>query len=486
MGCGHSKRGSSSAAVALCRGRSALLAEAIAWRYALADAHRAYASSLRATGAALHDFLRAVLDAAPPPTTGHGAGDSPPKGDDADAVPPAATAPASPGASEEEQDGNVDDGGDMPQDEDEASDDGGGITRSPSDDEATAGAELPLTRPVSPAPQAQPQQMVPPYVSAYPPAYDPGYPPQLGSVHPPPPYSYGPVPGPAYGYGGADMGGYGQSFYNYNISYAQTQPPPPSAAIEQHPQATDATIQYYRYQGEATSSSHAHYGGYNSYPYPHPQGGGLAAASSWQWQLPTPSPPRVSAAWDFLDPFQAVECYHQDHPAASAASPAIHARSLSSDDIEEDEDIPELEDEESGVVVREAHAGEECTCVNSASEELHETSSSDDELDNDKSDGNCSCQEEAEGHIEFRSSDAIGSIVDGVESVVEELLNEPGVAEPPLPAVPDQRTYSSDVVVVQEIKLQFDSASKSAGDVSKMLEVDKMPYNQKKNSGLKG
>ena len=67
MGCGHSKRGSSSAAVALCRGRSALLAEAIAWRYALADAHRAYASSLRATGAALHDFLRAVLDAAPPP-----------------------------------------------------------------------------------------------------------------------------------------------------------------------------------------------------------------------------------------------------------------------------------------------------------------------------------------------------------------------------------------------------------------------------------
>ena len=70
--------------------------------------------------------------------------------------------------------------------------------------------------------------------------------------------------------------------------------------------------------------------------------------------------------------------------------------------------------------------------------------------------------------------------------MVEELLNEPGVAEPPLPAVPDQRTYNSDVEVVQEINLQFDSASKSAADVSKMLEVDKMPYNQKKNSGLKG
>jgi len=192
----------------------------------------------------------------------------------------------------------------------------------------------------------------------------------------------------------------------------------------------------------------------------------------------------VSAAWDFLDPFQAVESYLQDHPAASAASPAIHARSLSSDDIEEDEDIPELEDEESGVVVREAHAGEECTCVNSVSEEImHETSSSDDELDS-KSDGNSSCEEEPEGHIEFRSSDAISSIVDGVESVVEEQLNDPGIAEPPA-AVPE-RMYNSDVEVVQEIKLQFDNASKSAGDVSKMLEVDKMPYNQKKNSGLKG
>ena len=52
--------------------------------------------------------------------------------------------------------------------------------------------------------------------------------------------------------------------------------------------------------------------------------------------------------------------------------------------------------------------------------------------------------------------------------------------------MPDQRTYNSDFEVVQEINLQFDSASKSAADVSKMLEVDKMPYNQKKNSGLKG
>uniref|UniRef100_A0A0E0IMK0 DUF630 domain-containing protein n=1 Tax=Oryza nivara TaxID=4536 RepID=A0A0E0IMK0_ORYNI len=48
------------AAVALCRDRAPLLADAIRHRYALADAHRAYAASLRDAAAALHDFLRGV------------------------------------------------------------------------------------------------------------------------------------------------------------------------------------------------------------------------------------------------------------------------------------------------------------------------------------------------------------------------------------------------------------------------------------------
>uniref|UniRef100_A0A0E0E7H1 DUF630 domain-containing protein n=1 Tax=Oryza meridionalis TaxID=40149 RepID=A0A0E0E7H1_9ORYZ len=48
------------AAVALCRDRAALLADAIRHRYALADAHRAYAASLRDAAATLHNFLRGV------------------------------------------------------------------------------------------------------------------------------------------------------------------------------------------------------------------------------------------------------------------------------------------------------------------------------------------------------------------------------------------------------------------------------------------
>ncbi|CAO2162700.1 unnamed protein product [Urochloa humidicola] len=71
MGCGESKlsrRECASPAVALCCGRSELLAEAITRLYALASAHRAYAASLTTTGAALLDFLRA----APPRRRGMG------------------------------------------------------------------------------------------------------------------------------------------------------------------------------------------------------------------------------------------------------------------------------------------------------------------------------------------------------------------------------------------------------------------------------
>ncbi|XP_020574148.1 uncharacterized protein LOC110020402 [Phalaenopsis equestris] len=56
MGCGGSKLEELNA-VALCRDRSELLAEAIRHRYALADAHAEYADSLCSFGVALHRML---------------------------------------------------------------------------------------------------------------------------------------------------------------------------------------------------------------------------------------------------------------------------------------------------------------------------------------------------------------------------------------------------------------------------------------------
>lgn len=499
MGCGQSKvrRGeSASAAVAHCRDRSELLAAAIASRYALADAHRAYARSLSTTGAALHDFLRAVLDAAPPPP-GPGAGDAPregddadaddapPEGDDADAVLHAAT--ASPDASEEEDDYYDDVGGHIcfPSPSDEASDDddGGGDTMSSSDDGAAADQPLPAAgpdalQPVAPAPR--PPQ-APPQTMQSVPQYDPIYPPQLASAYPPP-YSYGPA---AFGYGGgygADgMGGYGQSSYIYNIRYARSQPPPRSStSFVQPPQATDATASYYRHHGEAVPNSH--YGGSYYYPDPYPQGGSLCSVpAAYSGHLaapppppPTPSPPRVPS-WGFLDPFEALEGYYQDHPAPTAAH-AAPGRSLDDVGEDDDDDVPELEDEESGAVVRDDRSGDA-----SDVEKVYGKSES--------SDGSGSGEEETEGHVEFRSSPIeVEAVEESAVEVEEQLNDDSGVPDEP-PAVPENCStisYTSHVEVVQEIKLQFDTASRSAGDVSKMLEVGKVPYCKKRSSGLKG
>ncbi|XP_062191363.1 protein ALTERED PHOSPHATE STARVATION RESPONSE 1-like [Phragmites australis] len=516
MGCGQSKLphgAEDSAAVALCRDRSALVADAISRRYALAEAHRAYAVSLRATGAALHGFLRAVQDAAPPP--GPGAAHCLPaqrKEDGADALPPAALVSPLPAAAvPDAKQVDDDDGGhihfhsdeDESSDEDQSPDDCGSHIRF-SYDEETEPPLLP-TEPLLPAAPAQPQppQMATPYGSGY-----------------APPHSYGPGPGLAYGYGGgygAEMGGYGQSFFSTNarsqpppygqsffsMNYALSQPQPPSLSYDHRPQVTNATVHYYQRDGATGPQLPTSHGGY---PYQFPQGGGLPpmATSSGHGQpstpLPPPSPPRVST-WDFLNPFESFESYYQEQPVG----PAIHTPNQSWNDVGEEEDIPELEDEEWEEVVKEVY-GNECTFVNgelakeegrksSAGEELHRKSKS--------SDSSSSTLREAL-HRKSKSSDGSSStgssMVHVVErSVVEEQLKHSGDAKPPAVGVVEEqlkhsgdaeppavtgKMYNDDVEVVQEIKLQFDRASKLAGDMRKVLEVGKMPYNQK-NSGLK-
>ncbi|KAL6646317.1 hypothetical protein ACP70R_017925 [Stipagrostis hirtigluma subsp. patula] len=586
MGCGHSRLprqqgGDDTAAVALCRARAALLADAIACRYALADAHRAYAASLRAAGAALHDLLRAAQDAAaaaaaaatPAPGPSAAALLLPAQGKGVDGAAVAAQA-ALPGAERAEGDDDGDAHIRFLDDEDDSSDDGAGHIRfpSPSDDGAghirfpsddggshirfptddgaghirfpsddggshirfpsddgaghirfpsndgaghiqfPSGDELhpPLSRP-EPAPLSwpQPEALAPPLPQPEPlqPAA-PGWwpqppPPQMPAPYVPgyaPPYSYGPGPGPAYGYG-ADMGGYGRSYYN--ISYARSQPPPHSVSYAvHHPQVANAAVHYY-HGGEPAGppppdSVHYYHGGdpagppppgsyYGGYPYQYRQDGGLppmaASAGERAAPLPPPSPPRVSG-WDFLNPFESFESYYQEQPVAVPT----HAASRSSSDVlgEDDEDIPELEDEELGDVVRGADA-DEFTFVNgklakeeerrsSGSEELNRKSKS-----SDASSTTTTVSEEL--HRKSKSSDASSTNGSSLLHVVEKsaLEEHSGVAESP--AVP-KKIYSDDVEVVQEIKSQFNRASESAGDLCEVLEVGKMPYHQK-NSGLK-
>uniref|UniRef100_A0ACD6ALG6 Uncharacterized protein n=1 Tax=Avena sativa TaxID=4498 RepID=A0ACD6ALG6_AVESA len=434
MGCGHSKppRGDQGPAVALCRDRSALLADAIRHRYELADAHRAYAASLRAAGNALHDFLRAQQQPPPPPEPPvpvlhvrlpeHRKGDS--------------LVPAAPKQVDDDDGGHILFSSD---DDEEGSDDA--HIRFPSDDEDEAEPRVPRPEPLPPAAPAPPQA-APPY----------------GAWYAPPLYSYG--TGPANGGYGAGIGGYGQGFFS--ISYARSQPPPPSVSYEHRPQSTNATVQYYPGNAPLPGS---YYGGYQ---YQYPQGSGLhqVAASSCEGAVPPPSPPRVSS-WDFFNPFESVETFYREEPAAAATN----MPSQSSKDAQEERDIPELENKEvEEEVVNESNINGNTSEVGLAKEEKRSSAGE---------------EPQTKSKSPEADSSTSGSMVHDVH-VVEKSVVEEHLQHTEAGGVPEisGKAYNDDAEVAQEIRLQFDVAAKSAAEVSKMLEVGKMPYYQKK-SGLK-
>ncbi|WVZ91745.1 hypothetical protein U9M48_037874 [Paspalum notatum var. saurae] len=189
-------------------------------------------------------------------------------------------------------------------------------------------------------------------------------------------------------------------------------------------------------------------------------------------QLPPPSPP-MELAWGLLDPFEPLQGYYQDHPAYPAAQSSNDVRDEDMPELEEDEDIPELEDEECSSSIT----------LSDDDEEHHI------EFKGSSSDATSSSNRSSAVHgngVEEdrnRSNSVHGNGVEEDNNAVEEQHARVAEAEQPLAAAPE-KMYNNDVEVVQEIKLQFEHASKSAGDICKMLEVGKMRHSQK-NSGLK-
>ncbi|XP_037465277.1 protein ALTERED PHOSPHATE STARVATION RESPONSE 1-like [Triticum dicoccoides] len=425
MGCGHSKppRRDQDAPVALCRDRSALLAQAIRHRYALADAHRAYAASLRAAGAALHDFL--LLQPQPPPPEPAALPLRLPERRKGDPL-PAADAPNN---KADDDAGHI-----CFHSDDEDGPDGAHISF-PSDDEADT--DVPRLEPLPPAAPAPPPQVAPPYYSRY----------------APPLYSH--VPGHAYGYG-ADIDGYGHNFFN--ISYARSQPPPSSVSYEHRTQATNATVHYYPGNGASGPPlPGSYYGGYQ-YRYPNDSGFHETAASSVDGTVP--SPPQVSS-WDFFNPFQSVETYYQEEPAAVAA----HTPRRTTQEGSECE-ILELEN---------AKVEEEVV-----KEEVRNNGNHDSEADRAglaKDKGRSGAGEEP--RRESKSSEA-SSMVHDVHVVEKSVVEEHSDAAAAVPG----KSYNDDIEVAREIRSQFEHAANSAANVSKVLEVGKMPYHHK-SSGLK-
>uniref|UniRef100_A0A8I6Y9K7 DUF632 domain-containing protein n=2 Tax=Hordeum vulgare subsp. vulgare TaxID=112509 RepID=A0A8I6Y9K7_HORVV len=425
MGCGHSKlprgRGDQDAAVALCRDRSALLADAIRHRYALAHAHRAYAASLRAAAAALHDFL---LLQPPPPLEPPALPPRLPERRKGDPL-PAADAP---------NNKDDDDGGHIRFHSDDEDGSDGAHIRFPSDDEDDdAHPHVPCLQPLPPAPPPPPQQVAPPYYSQY----------------APPLYSH--VPGPAYGYG-PDMDGYGHGFFN--ISYARSQPPPPSVSHEHRTQATNATVHYYPGNGASGTPLHGSY--YGGYQYRYPNDGGFHEAPASSVDGAAPSPPRVSS-WDFFNPFESVESYYREEPAAVAA----HTPNRTSKVAQEGGRNPELNNAEvEEVVVKEARS-------------IGNHDSEGDRAALDKDERRSSVGEEP--NRKSKSSEASSSTMVHDVHVVEKSVVEDHSDAPAVPG----KAYNDDIEVSQEIRSQFEHAANSAANVSKVLEVGKMPYHHK-------
>ncbi|XP_062193259.1 protein ALTERED PHOSPHATE STARVATION RESPONSE 1-like [Phragmites australis] len=541
MGCGQSKMEEEDA-VRHCRERSELLALAIRHRYTLADAHRAYAESMRSVGAVLHDFLRDVQSLPSPPPEpalrlpqqrkgdGLPAASPPP----APAIAPSSSASGQPPPPVAKQVRIAPDVEHIRFHSDDDSDSEDGHIKFHSDDDPEPAQHRPEVIRSAGAGAPPPPQMGPPYAPGYDPPYVPGPGPGYG-------YGAGTGPGPDYGGGGGGgggydpgyggtgvnggayepgyggmggggygqsyggmgggggsgsyepgyggMGGYGQSFFN--ISYARSQPPPPSVSHEHRLQATDARVHYYSGEGRVQPPPR----GYGGYPYP-PQssssynqyayggyyGGGGAPppagmpSSSREEAAPPspPSPPRVST-WDFLNPFETYESYYEQPTAAAA--PYTPSRSLK--DVREEEGIPDLEDEDMEVV-KEAYGDEKrpvkgYTGNGKAAKEECRSSTGDELPRESKSSEASSSGSSLEHDVHVVEKSVVGEQVQ---------RSEPRQHAHGLPPTGSEKTYIDDTEVVLEIRTQFERVSDSAGEVSKMLEVGKMPYYQK-SSGFK-
>ncbi|XP_026658021.2 protein ALTERED PHOSPHATE STARVATION RESPONSE 1-like isoform X1 [Phoenix dactylifera] len=434
MGCAGSKL-EDQEAVALCRERTLLLADAIRHRYALADAHAAYSLSLRSVGAALHTFLHGghsvPLGSPILPLPAHRKGDPLPP---MPPSPPPAAIPASASAGA---------GGHHSRSHSGSSH----IHFQSSDEDSDEDEEFHLhSNGSSPV-----------------------------DLHP------DGAPGPTF----------------VNVNYARNHPTTPSISFEQRPRSPEAV---HFGSSEPPPSAYPYYGytyppqnpSFYPYPYPYPSYGGvggffgssspppnipqpptvasMASPSSSKTPPPPPSPPRTST-WDFLNPFESYDDGYY----------APYTPSRSSKEVREEEGIPDLEDEEHEVV-KEAYGDQKSMASTSAaaaapgdySAKAAAVAAKEDSI-SDVEEGLHRTSKSGEGTSDGGSEHEVHVVEKNV--VADEVQRQEEQRN--VAAVPPPRRYHDVSEVVQEIKTQFDRASESANEVSKMLEVGKLPYHQK-------
>ncbi|WOL18906.1 hypothetical protein Cni_G27703 [Canna indica] len=424
MGCGGSKL-EDEAAVALCRERSMLLADAIRHRYALADAHAAYVRSLRAVGGALEAFLRGV-PALPPaspvlPLPAHRKGDDLPQL--TPSPPPAAGFVVHsrsrsnsgshihfrPSESGSDDDSPLHSEGASPVHHIRAGGDPVGPTYVNLNYSRNRPAEASVVYEQQP-PSSQPVRFG--SVNEHPPMAYPYY----GQPYPPQSSNFYPYPAYPYMSYGSDLGG---GFFGSSL-------PPPN--IE--PAAAAAV-------GPSTAATRE--------------------------ARPPPSPPRASS-WDFLNPFDSYDSYYD--PYASSRS------SKSSRELREEEGIPDLEDEQEEIV-KEAYGDSKLAVSSSDAANGEYTAKDDNGLKQDAIGSTGQDPYQKTTSLEERSSSEqeVHVVKNSVVTEPEDQNNAMGFTV--------SRSYHDVNEIAQEIKIQFDRASESADKVAKMLEVGRFLYHRK-------
>lgn len=294
--------------MALCRGRTDLLADAIRHRYALADAHNAYAFSLRSVGSSFHRFIDSAGSHEPLSSS------SPVlplpaqrKGDPLPPPPPQQHSRSHSGSGSHIQLHSSDD------DEDGDSGSDGHDSHLHSENSSPNRYHF----------HQEHETLGPTFVNF---SYARNQP-QPSTVH------FANVGGG--GGGGGDPSSSASlppsypNYSNYPYSYPHAYP----------------TNNYYGLFGNSSSSPPPNL----APPLAFGPAADSSAPSTSKPPPPPPSPPRVST-WDFLDPFGIQETYYPSYPPSRA--------SRSSREVRDEEGIPDLEEEEEDVdeVVKEVYA----------------------------------------------------------------------------------------------------------------------------------
>ncbi|KAH0448541.1 hypothetical protein IEQ34_022341 [Dendrobium chrysotoxum] len=426
MGCSSSKL-EELEALALCRKRCDLLAQAIRHRYAFADAHAAYADSLRSVGVALHRVLDgghgAIPDSSPVLTLpGQRKGDSVPASSLSSAPAPAAVSTPAVANSTVRSHSRSHSGSHIHFHSDDSDSDD--ISPLHSEDDSP------------------------------------------GHLHPD---------------HHETLGGGGPTFVN--LHYAKSNPPPSSISIEQRVGSPEQ-VQYGSVSEPPSSSSSYPYGyayptqNPNSHPYPLPYAyqqnyyglfgssspphamsqpitagaGANSKASTSRAAPPPPSPPRTST-WDYL--FGAFDNYYQPY------SP-----SRSSKEVREDEGIPDLEEDEQEVI-KEAYGDQKfvaSTSVGAVPEHSNKSASV-------KKDDVGNAADSSSYHPKPKDEDFVVE-----KNVVSDELQRPQDIRRSA-VVP--RRYHNVSEVASDIRAQFEGAAESTKELAKMLEVGKHPYSSK-------